>query len=598
MSNSTLKRLTTLRGQMAKQNINYYLMTNSDYHGSEYIGEHFQAIRHLTGFSGSNATAVITQTQAYLWTDGRYFLQAEKQLEGSSVTLMRIGEDDVPTVKEFIKKTIKKGETLAYDGRTINAADGEDYRSILKQAGAILDPKQDLLDQFWADRPPAAANPFFILDETYSGKSVKEKIAEIRKEMKSAGVDTHILSSLTDIAWTLNIRGDDIAHVPVVMSYLIISLETCIWFLQEDVITQEQRAYLKENQIETRPYEAVEAYTDSLSGVSVLYDPETLNDRIVSGLSASVQRLTQPNPSELLKAVKNPVEIRNTVWAHIKDGVAFTKFMYWLKIKIGLEPVTELSAGEYLEDRRREQPSYLGPSFATICAYRGNAAMMHYQAAPDENAVLEPEGFLLVDSGGHYLEGTTDVTRTIALGKITHQMRQHFTAVLRANLALADAKFLEGCTGQNLDILAREPLWELGLDYKCGTGHGVGHILNVHEGPNAFRWKKRQGKDEDFALKAGMITTDEPGVYLAGEYGIRIENELLCKKAQKNEYGQFLCFETITYAPVDLDAVDAESLTEKEKMLLNQYHETVYKTLSPYLTAEETHWLKEYTRKI
>ncbi len=272
--------------------------------------------------------------------------------------------------------------------------------------------------------------------------------------------------------------------------------------------------------------------------------------------------------------------------------------MYWLKIKIGLEPVTELSAGEYLEDRRREQPSYLGPSFATICAYRGNAAMMHYQAAPDENAVLEPEGFLLVDSGGHYLEGTTDVTRTIALGKITHQMRQHFTAVLRANLALADAKFLEGCTGQNLDILAREPLWELGLDYKCGTGHGVGHILNVHEGPNAFRWKKRQGKDEDFALKAGMITTDEPGVYLAGEYGIRIENELLCKKAQKNEYGQFLCFETITYAPVDLDAVDAESLTEKEKMLLNQYHETVYKTLSPYLTAEETHWLKEYTRKI
>ena len=323
MSNSTLKRLTTLRGQMAKQNINYYLMTNSDYHGSEYIGEHFQAIRHLTGFSGSNATAVITQTQAYLWTDGRYFLQAEKQLEGSSVTLMRIGEDDVPTVKEFIKKTIKKGETLAYDGRTINAADGEDYRSILKQAGAILDPKQDLLDQFWADRPPAAANPFFILDETYSGKSVKEKIAEIRKEMKSAGVDTHILSSLTDIAWTLNIRGADIAHVPVVMSYLIISLETCIWFLQEDVITQDQRAYLKENQIETRPYEAVEAYTDSLSGVSVLYDPETLNDRIVSGLSASVQRLTQPNPSELLKAVKNPVEIRNTVWAHIKDGVAF-----------------------------------------------------------------------------------------------------------------------------------------------------------------------------------------------------------------------------------------------------------------------------------
>ena len=291
------------------------------------------------------------------------------------------------------------------------------------------------------------------------------------------------------------------------------------------------------------------------------------------------------------------MEISNTILAHIKDGVAFTKFMYWLKTRIGKETVTEFLAGEYLEKMRREQEHFLENSFDTICAYGQNAAMMHYQAAREDNLVLQPTGFLLVDSGGHYLEGTTDITRTIALGALTGQMKKHFTAVLRANLQLSSAKFLYGCSGQNLDILARGPLWDLGLDYKCGTGHGVGHLLNVHEGPNSFRWKKRE-EEEEAVLEEGMITTDEPGVYLEGEYGIRIENELLCQKAEKNEYGQFMQFETITYAPIDLDAVNVNELTDREKKLLNSYHKKVYQVLSAYLTDEENDWLKEYTRTI
>ena len=310
-----------------------------------------------------------------------------------------------------------------------------------------------------------------------------------------------------------------------------------------------------------------------------------------------MEKRKKENPSERLKAVKNPTEIANTITAHIKDGVAFTKFMYWLKTHIGTEPITELSAAEYLKERREEQEHFLDLSFETICAYGENAAMMHYAATPEQSAALKPEGFLLIDSGGHYLEGTTDITRTIALGPITDEMRRNFTAVLRSNLNLAAAKFLHGCRGANLDILAREPLWSLGLDYRCGTGHGVGHILNVHEGPNAFRWK--QSRLEDTAvLEEGMITTDEPGVYIEGAYGIRIENELLCRGAERNEYGQFLCFETITYAPIDLDAVDPKDMTNREKTLLNDYHKNVYETLSPYMTDAQNRWLKEYTRAI
>jgi len=378
----------------------------------------------------------------------------------------------------------------------------------------------------------------------------------------------------------------------------VITEQECIWFVREQSITEAQRAYLEENHVSTMPYGEIYSYVSSMRSKAVLYDEKSVNFRILKSLADSVKKIKRENPSGLLKAVKNPVEIENTIAAHIKDGVAFTKFMFWLKTNIGKIPMTEISASDYLEKQRRAQENFLDLSFDTICAYGANAAMMHYAATPESNARLEPEGFLLVDSGGHYLEGTTDITRTIALGLVSEEMRKHFTAVLRANLNLSAAKFLYGCSGLNLDILAREPLWEMGIDYKCGTGHGVGHILNVHEGPNSFRWKQREDGEDLAVLEEGMVTTDEPGVYIEGAYGIRIENELVCRRAEKNEYGQFMCFETITYAPVDLDAVDADGMTGRERELLNRYHKKVYETLSPYLDEEENDWLKEYTRAI
>lgn len=598
MSSNAAGRISSLRQQMKQYKIDLYVVPNSDYHGSEYIGEYFKAIKYLTGFTGSAATVVVTEKSAYLWTDGRYFIQAAKQLEGSGITLMRTGEEGVPKVKEFIEDFLKEGSCIGFDGRTLDAKTGEMYQNIAKEKGAILLDSEDFVGKIWKDRPQMPKEPFFLLEECYSGKSTKEKLAEIRKAMQRAGADTHILSSLTDIAWILNMRGSDISHVPVVISYLVISKKDCRWFVQKECIAKGQRAYFEENGITICPYEDMDSYVESLCACSVLYQPDMVNYRIAAKLSDSIVKITQKNPSVSLKAVKNPIEITNTIRAHIKDGVAFTKFMYWLKTHIGKETITELSASEYLEERRKEQEHFLENSFETICAYGANAAMMHYQTVPDDYAVLQQEGFLLVDSGGHYLEGTTDITRTIALGTLTEKMKEHFTAVLRANLNLSAAKFLYGCSGQNLDILAREPLWQLGLDYKCGTGHGVGHILNVHEGPNAFRWKKGQNGEDTAVLEEGMITTDEPGIYLEGEYGIRIENELLCRKAEKNEYGQFMQFETITYAPIDLDAVNVKELTDREKKLLNSYHQNVYRVLSFYLTDEEKDWLKEYTRAI
>ncbi len=597
MSNDAKERIESFRQQMKQYHIDLYVIPNSDFHNSEYIGEYFKAIKYLTGFTGSAATVVITQKTAYLWTDGRYFIQAAKQLSGSGITLMRAGEEGVPKVKEFIKDFLKEGGCIGFDGRTLDFKTGETYKKIAKENGALLFDGKDLVDSIWKDRPKMPREPFFILEDRYSGKSTKEKLKAVREAMQKTGADTHILASLTDIAWILNVRGRDISHVPVVISYLVITKEDCFWFVQKEIITKEQNVYFEENGITVCPYEEIYSYIESLGEASVLYQPDLLNYRIASRLPGHTHKITKKNPSERLKAVKNPVEISNTILAHIKDGVAFTKFMYWLKTRIGKETVTEFLAGEYLEKMRREQEHFLENSFDTICAYGQNAAMMHYQAAREDNLVLQPKGFLLVDSGGHYLEGTTDITRTIALGALTGQMKKHFTAVLRANLQLSSAKFLYGCSGQNLDILARGPLWDLGLDYKCGTGHGVGHLLNVHEGPNSFRWKKRE-EEEEAVLEEGMITTDEPGVYLEGEYGIRIENELLCQKAEKNEYGQFMQFETITYAPIDLDAVNVNELTDREKKLLNSYHKKVYQVLSAYLTDEENDWLKEYTRTI
>ena len=593
------ERLTALREEMKRRNIDIYVVPTADFHESEYVGEHFKARKFITGFTGSAGTAVITLKEAGLWTDGRYFVQAEKQLEGSTVTLYRMAEEGVPVVEEFVKDKLPQGGCIGFDGRTVNGAWGEKFAAIAEEKGGSLSVGEDLIDLIWTDRPELSRAPLFILEEKYSGKSTAEKIKDVRAKMAEEGADVHILTSLCDIAWLLNIRGGDIQSVPVVLSYLVLTKDQCIWFLQEEVVDDAIRAYLNENHIETRPYDAIYTYVPTIpESAVVLMNKSGVNYRICNELNKNIQVINKPNPTELMKAVKNPVEVDNTRLAHVKDGVAVTKFMYWLKTNIGKIPMTEISASDYLEARRREQENFIDLSFTTISAYGANAAMMHYSATPESNTGLKPEGFLLVDSGGHYYEGTTDITRTFVLGPISDEMKQHFTAVCRSNMKLANAKFLYGACGLNLDILARGPLWDMGIDYKCGTGHGVGYILNVHEGPNGFRWKIVPERHDSGVLEEGMITTDEPGVYLEGKYGIRTENELVCRKAEKNEYGQFMEFENITYAPIDLDGIDPEQMSPREKQMLNDYHKKVYEVLSPYMTEEENEWLKKYTRAI
>ena len=593
------ERLTALREEMKRRSIDIYVVPTADFHESEYVGEHFKARKFITGFTGSAGTAVITLKEAGLWTDGRYFVQAEKQLEGSTVTLYRMAEEGVPAVEEFVKDKLPQGGCIGFDGRTVNGAWGEKFAAIAEEKNGSLFVGEDLIDLIWTDRPELSKAPLFILEEKYSGKSTAEKIKDVRAKMEEEGADVHILTSLCDIAWLLNIRGGDIQSVPVVLSYLVLTRDQCIWFLQEEVVDDAIRAYLKENHIETRPYDDIYTYVPDIpESAVVLMNKSGVNYRICNELNKNIQVINKPNPTELMKAVKNPVEVDNTRLAHVKDGVAVTKFMYWLKTNIGKIPMTEISASDYLEARRREQENFIDLSFTTISAYGANAAMMHYSATPESNTVLKPEGFLLVDSGGHYYEGTTDITRTFVLGPISDEMKQHFTAVCRSNMKLANAKFLYGACGLNLDILARGPLWDMGINYKCGTGHGVGYILNVHEGPNGFRWKIVPERHDSGVLEEGMITTDEPGVYLEGKYGIRTENELVCRKAEKNEYGQFMEFENITYAPIDLDGMDPEQMSPREKQMLNDYHKKVYEVLSPYMTEEENEWLKKYTRAI
>lgn len=593
------ERLKALRAEMEKRGITVYVVPTADFHESEYVGDHFKARKFITGFTGSAGTAVITAEEAGLWTDGRYFVQAENQLKGSTVTLYRMGEEGVPTVDEFVKDKLNEGGCLGFDGRVVNGTWGGKLEKIASAKNASMHVTEDLIDLIWEDRPALSKQPLFILEEKYSGKSTADKIADLRKAMKENGANVHILTSLYDIAWLLNIRGNDIDYVPVVLSYLVLTETECIWFLQEDVVDDKIRAYLEENHITTKPYDAIYDYVPEIpADAVVLMNRGTVNYRIVNSLDKAIKVVDKPNPTELMKAVKNKTEVDNTRAAHVKDGVAFTKFMYWLKTNIGKIPMTEISASDYLEARRREQDNFIELSFNTICAYGANAAMMHYAATPESDAELKPEGFLLVDSGGHYFEGTTDITRTMALGPITDEMRLHFTTVCRSNMNLAHAKFLYGCTGLNLDILSRGPLWEMGIDYKCGTGHGVGYVLNVHEGPNGFRWRVVPERHDNGVLEEGMITTDEPGVYLEGKYGIRTENELVCRKAEKNEYGQFMEFENITYAPIDLDAIDPDLLSAREKKMLNDYHKMVYDTISPYMTPEENEWLKRYTRAI
>lgn len=593
------QRIENIRDLMKEKNIYAYIVPSSDYHQSEYVGDYFKSREFMSGFTGSSGTLIISMDEAGLWTDGRYFIQAEQELKDSGIKLFKMGEEGVPTIEEYLLEKLPKNSTLGFDGRVMSVKEGQSLANKLAFKGINIEYKYDLVNDIWEDRCLLPTEKAFLLGTEYSGESFSDKLSRIRAVMKEKKATTHILASLDDIAWLFNIRGRDVKSNPVVLSYAVISIDSVYLFIDKNKIGEDIRAELSKENVQIKGYEEVYEFIKKIEeNEVVLIDTSKVNYAIYSNIPSNVQKIEERNPSILFKSIKNEIELKNIRNSHIKDGVAFTKFMYWLKNNIGKIEITEISATQKLEEFRREQDKFIEPSFSTIAAYKDHAAMMHYSATEESNYKLEPRDLFLVDSGGQYFDGTTDITRTIALGPIPENVRKDFTNVVRGMIRLSKAKFLYGCRGYNLDILARGPLWEEGIDYKCGTGHGIGFVLNVHEGPNGFRWKVREDIDDTCILEEGMVTTNEPGVYVENSHGIRIENEIVVRKAEKNEYGQFMDFEVITFAPIDLDAIDESLILKDEKVYLNNYHKQVYDKISLYLNEEEKQWLKTYTREI
>lgn len=592
-------RLRAFRARMDEENMAVVIVPTADSHASEYLADHFKTRQWLSGFTGSAGTLVVGREEAALFTDGRYFIQAERQIAGTGITLMRMGTAGVPTVEQYVCSLAKAGESCGVDFSVISSHFAADMSDMLAGREIALRDTGDWFETLWTDRPAMPTDPVYLLEEKYTGMSVSAKLAAIREVMAKAGADMHVVNVLDDIAWTLNVRGSDVHCTPVVMSYLLIGREDAIWFVDTQKVSEPVREALFSEGVYLREYGEITAALEAIEpGTSVMVDGRKLTANLCAAL-ADTNIIQHENPAFRLKAIKNDVELDNLRAAHVKDGLAVTRLMYWLKQKAGKAPMDELSVTDRLLALRQEQEHFISTSFDTICAYRENAAMMHYKATEESSATIEAKDLLLIDSGAQYLEGTTDITRTFAMGEVDKEQKEHFTAVLCGMLNLQNAKFLHGVTGIGLDILARGPMWDLGIDYRCGTGHGVGYLLSVHEGPNAFRWYKSPTRNEDTVMEAGMVTTDEPGIYIEGSHGIRIENELVCKKLEMNEYGQFMGFEAITCAPIDLDAVIPEQMTARQRGWLNAYHAFVLEKLEPLMANEdERAWLRHATRAI
>ncbi len=593
------KELELLRGKMQKEGIDAYLITTDDFHGSEYLGEYFKCREYISGFTGSAGTLVVMADQAGLWTDGRYFLQAQQQLAGSGITLYRSGEPGVPSVNRFLAGHLKEGQVLGYDGRCVMEQFAEELRALLTEKGVTLRSDVDLAGDVWEHRPPLSRQTVWLLDDAMTGMTRKKKMAQVRNAMAEKQADCFLLASLEDICWLLNVRGNDVACTPVVLSYVLMTKGHLCWYVQREAVPREVEKALQKDGVILRDY--ADIYEDAAAlpeGARVLYDSQHAGAGLIDRLKKEVVPVEAENPTLLLKAVKNPTETEYMRRANLRDSVAMTKFIYWVKHRVGKESITELGASAYLEHLREQQEGYMGPSFAPIMAYGAHGAIVHYSADADSDIPLKAESFLLADTGGHYLPGTTDMTRTIALGPLTKEQKMLYTTVLRGNLQLAHARFLKGCTGYNLDPLARGPLWAKGYDYNHGTGHGVGYLLSVHEGPNAFRSRPAEGGRGNCVLAQGMITSDEPGVYLEGAYGIRLENLLLCLKDTAVGNGAFLKFEPLTWVPFEAEAILPEEMSEKEIRWLNAYQKTVYEKLAPYLDPGERDWLLEVTKPV
>lgn len=588
------ERLMKLREEMNKEGMQAYIIPTSDFHETEYVSEYFAARKYMSGFTGSAGVLVVLLDKAGLWTDGRYFIQAANQLAGSGIDLMKQGQEDTPSIEEYIVSNLTQGSVVGFDGRVMNVNDANKYKQAFMMHDIKMVTDKDLVGRIWDDRPALPCTETFHYDEKYAGKSISEKLTQVREAMKGYNCRSHIVTKIDEIAWLYNLRAHDVPHFPVALAYTIIKENDAMIYIDASRLDEESKTLFAQNHIQAKDYEAIYEDVKTLEG-PVLVDGNFVNSKIVYSLNTEI--VYAQDPIVLLKAMKNEIELANTRNAHIKDGVACTKFMYWLMQNVN-NGISEMSAQEKLQELRKEQADYLEDSFNTICAYKEHAAMMHYSSNEETNVELKPEGMLLVDSGGQYLDGTTDITRTFVLGSITEEEKKWFTLALKGHIRLEKANFLYGCRGLNLDILARGPLWDLDMDYQCGTGHGVGHLSNVHEAPNGFRWKIVPERNDSCVLEEGMITSNEPGVYVEGEFGIRHENEMVVVKGNKNFYGQFMHFETLTFVPFDRKGIDKSLLSEDELAWLNDYHASVYEKISPFLTNEEAEWLKEACRPL
>lgn len=593
--NPVPERLAALRKKMQENNVAFYIVPTDDFHQDEYVGDHFKARVYITGFTGSAGTALITETEAFLWTDGRYFIQAAKELEGSTVELMKMSEPGVPTISQFLKEHVKPGQTLGFDGRTLSMGEGTVYQDAVEKAGGAVHYDLDLIDEIWEDRPPMSEKPAWLLPVEYAGKTAEDKIRDIREKMAEAGADVHVETTPDDICWTLNIRGDDIDYFPLMLSYALITADAYHLYVDDKKLSPEIGQYLKDLGVTVHPYNDIYEDAKTISG-TVMVDPNKVNYALYHNIPADCPKVNVMSPEETFKTVKNPVEVSNIRKAEIKDSVAHIRFMKWLKENVGKIRITEISASDKLDEFRAEMGNFIKPSFEPISSYAEHAAIVHYAPTPETDAELKPEGMLLTDTGAGFWEGSTDITRTYVLGPITQKMKEDFTVVAISNLSLGNAVFTKGITGVALDNLARNPFWKRRMNYNHGTGHGVGYLLNIHESPASFRSRFVEG--DTAILEEGMVITDEPGFYVEGSHGIRLENELLIVNDVANEFGQFMRLEPITFVPFDLDAIEPEIMTAEEHAMLNDYHKKVYEITSPYLNEEEKEWLRHYTREV
>lgn len=592
--NSTINnRIAALRAHIAQEQIQAFIIPSTDPHLSEYVAPHWQSREWISGFTGSAGTVVVTAKDAGLWTDSRYFLQAARQLEGTCITLYKEMLPETPNIPEFLSAHLQEGDCVGIDGKMFSAEEVEHLQKELKKSGICIKSIADPMQLLWTDRPAMPLAPAFVYDTKYAGMSFTEKLPAVRQAMEATGADSLLLSALDEIAWLLNIRGNDVHCNPVVVSYLLIEKDKVNYFVQPQKVTPELAEYFSANGISVHPYEEIGDYLNSFNAHSILMNPAKTNYAIYSAIRPGCLIINGASPVALLKAIRNKQEIAGIHAAMQRDGVALVKFLKWLDEAVPAGKETEISVDKKLHTFRAAQPLYMGESFDTIAGYKEHGAIVHYEATPETDVTLKPEGFLLLDSGAQYLDGTTDITRTIALGPLTEEEKTDYTLILKGHIALAMAVFPEGTRGAQLDVLARMPIWKERMNYLHGTGHGVGHFLNVHEGPQSIRMN-----ENPIALQPGMVTSNEPGVYKAGSHGIRTENLVLTVPAGEGMFGKYLKFETLTLCPICRKGIIKELLTAEEIGWLNDYHRTVYEKLSPDLNNDEKEWLKEACKAV